>query len=67
MEKIYTYIVSHAYMCCSLTTSVVHFPTPTLDDSNKVHGTPVYSTIQTSITHFYEDQTLPHVKVAGNS
>ena len=40
-QKHITYTVSHAYVCCALTTSVVHFPSPTLDDSNKVHRTPV--------------------------
>ena len=43
-----TYIVSHAYVCCSLRTCVViHFLSPTLDSTNKVHS----ASVKTSLIH----------------
>ena len=44
-NKSRNYIVSHAYVFCSLRTSVVHFLSSTLDDTNKLHGAPVHSVV----------------------
>ena len=47
--EIVTYVVSHAYVHCSLRTFVAHILSPTLNYTNKMHGAPMYSTVQTSI------------------
>lgn len=49
---------------------MAHFPSPTLDDSNKVHGTPVcivqYKQTSSILFHNLKIKLIPHVEVAGD-